>query len=643
MKKTIKYGGAALSAATAALAMGGSAFAAEPIKALTLNEETCAYTAEDSEVTDESVAKEQVAAYKAQVSVYNDSMLCYYKQAEELADKIMADSKTIGIQIEDDLDLLGDTVVAKLNSNVFSDVNDFADAQDDLVAAFDYDAEEGEKSVWERAVEANPYLNEDGIFKAIMEDTDDTYGQDEIIAEFNKAKTADQILQDIDAFRTLANKIDAEAKKADAAAKKAEAVVDEANEAAKAAQDEADDEYAAAKAAVEAAKEVEGVDAETIEALEAALEAAKSGETVDLTEVVAKANALVDEYVKAAEDYRVAENAAQEKGEAVTEAKKAVADAAKTLTSTYDYETELTDELLAEIRNYVEKDAPAGYEEIHAQIAELLEKYDEAAKKLDEAEKAELDANKAATAAQAKATLAFLAAEPTMESAKAVKVTAEAIKTAAESQAAANKAAAVAEAAADEFAGKTDDNTGEDDNKSDDEKKDDEKKDDEKPSDETPSDDKKDDEKPSDDKKDDEKKTSTYAVYSDSLGLVYSDGQNLTFHFDAEPVELLEVYVDGALIIYGQDYTVEEGSTKIVLANAFLDTLQAGEHTLKAVWVDDNETTVAFAIAEAEVEVETPDTGAATSEGSSAVASLVTTIMTATMAGAAVILRKRSA
>ena len=73
-----------------------------------------------------------------------------------------------------------------------------------------------------------------------------------------------------------------------------------------------------------------------------------------------------------------------------------------------------------------------------------------------------------------------------------------------------------------------------------------------------------------------------------------------------------------------------------------LDTLKAGEHTVVAYFEGGKTATAKFTIASAEVAA--PETGAATAAaGSASVSSLVGTIMAATLAGAAVVLRKRNA
>ena len=90
-------------------------------------------------------------------------------------------------------------------------------------------------------------------------------------------------------------------------------------------------------------------------------------------------------------------------------------------------------------------------------------------------------------------------------------------------------------------------------------------------------------------------------------------------------------------------YSVKEGSTIVTLSKELLDSLSEGEHTLAAVFTNGEISEAAnFTIKAAEVEVKAPETGVYTAETSAAISSFVTAFMAATIAGAAVVIRKRA-
>ena len=81
----------------------------------------------------------------------------------------------------------------------------------------------------------------------------------------------------------------------------------------------------------------------------------------------------------------------------------------------------------------------------------------------------------------------------------------------------------------------------------------------------------------------------------------------------------------------------------VTLSKELLDSLSEGEHTLAAVFTNGEISEAAnFTIKAAEVEVKAPETGVYTAETSAAISSFVTAFMAATIAGAAVVIRKRA-
>ena len=83
------------------------------------------------------------------------------------------------------------------------------------------------------------------------------------------------------------------------------------------------------------------------------------------------------------------------------------------------------------------------------------------------------------------------------------------------------------------------------------------------------------------------------------------------FRIDAEYGLFLQggkVYVDGELV-EEDNYTSEEGSTIITLKQGFVDTLSAGEHTLKVVFADGGVATTNFTVVKPTLTVDNPNTG----------------------------------
>ena len=69
-----------------------------------------------------------------------------------------------------------------------------------------------------------------------------------------------------------------------------------------------------------------------------------------------------------------------------------------------------------------------------------------------------------------------------------------------------------------------------------------------------------------------------------------------------------KVYVDGVLVD-SENYTSESGSTIITFKKEYVDTLSAGEHTLKVTFTDGGEATTTFTVANIIPEINNPKTG----------------------------------
>ena len=69
-----------------------------------------------------------------------------------------------------------------------------------------------------------------------------------------------------------------------------------------------------------------------------------------------------------------------------------------------------------------------------------------------------------------------------------------------------------------------------------------------------------------------------------------------------------KVYVDGVLVD-SENYTSESGSTIITFKKEYVDSLSAGEHTLKVTFTDGGEATTTFTVANVTPEVDNPKTG----------------------------------
>ena len=69
-----------------------------------------------------------------------------------------------------------------------------------------------------------------------------------------------------------------------------------------------------------------------------------------------------------------------------------------------------------------------------------------------------------------------------------------------------------------------------------------------------------------------------------------------------------KVYVDGVLVD-SENYTSESGSTIITFKKEFVDSLSAGEHTLKVIFTDGGEATTTFTVANVTPEIDNPKTG----------------------------------
>lgn len=69
-----------------------------------------------------------------------------------------------------------------------------------------------------------------------------------------------------------------------------------------------------------------------------------------------------------------------------------------------------------------------------------------------------------------------------------------------------------------------------------------------------------------------------------------------------------KVYVDGVLV-GSENYTSESGSTIITFKKEYVDTLSAGEHTLKVTFTDGGEATTTFTVANVTPDIDNPKTG----------------------------------
>lgn len=69
-----------------------------------------------------------------------------------------------------------------------------------------------------------------------------------------------------------------------------------------------------------------------------------------------------------------------------------------------------------------------------------------------------------------------------------------------------------------------------------------------------------------------------------------------------------KVYVDGVLVD-SENYTSESGSTIITFKKEYVDSLSAGEHTLKVTFTDGGEATTTFTVANVTSEIDNPKTG----------------------------------
>ena len=69
-----------------------------------------------------------------------------------------------------------------------------------------------------------------------------------------------------------------------------------------------------------------------------------------------------------------------------------------------------------------------------------------------------------------------------------------------------------------------------------------------------------------------------------------------------------KVYVDGVLVD-SKNYTSESGSTIITFKKEFVDSLSAGEHTLKVIFTDGGEAITTFTVANVTPEIDNPKTG----------------------------------
>ena len=69
-----------------------------------------------------------------------------------------------------------------------------------------------------------------------------------------------------------------------------------------------------------------------------------------------------------------------------------------------------------------------------------------------------------------------------------------------------------------------------------------------------------------------------------------------------------KVYVDGVLVD-SENYTSESGSTIITFKKEYVDSLSAGEHTLKVTFTDGGEATTTFTVANVTPDIDNPKTG----------------------------------
>ena len=69
-----------------------------------------------------------------------------------------------------------------------------------------------------------------------------------------------------------------------------------------------------------------------------------------------------------------------------------------------------------------------------------------------------------------------------------------------------------------------------------------------------------------------------------------------------------KVYVDG-ILVDSKNYTSESGSTIITFKKEFVDSLSAGEHTLKVIFTDGGEAITTFTVANVTPEIDNPKTG----------------------------------
>jgi hypothetical protein len=95
----------------------------------------------------------------------------------------------------------------------------------------------------------------------------------------------------------------------------------------------------------------------------------------------------------------------------------------------------------------------------------------------------------------------------------------------------------------------------------------------------------------------DDKPASTAYSKLEGTDASYTQGSNasMTFHFDAPYENLVSVAIDDK-VLDAKYYTVESGSTIIKVAPEYLATLDAGQHTLTALYSDGGVATADFVI-----------------------------------------------
>lgn len=620
MKKSIKYGSAIASAAAAALAMSGSAFAAKNI-ADTVDTATCGINT--IYVSDAAAGETESLVHQAQVN--QESAACYEAKANEVEAGIVAQAKELGIYVE--LSSGGanwSAITTKANGLVNSFTGTYGvktTTEAALKKALGNTSSDVTKPWVKANVATDGKYSDDGLYDVILEDAAgaNVYGGKEIIDAWNAAVKAQAIIAGVDSDSELAGlkgAATAATKAAEEIVKNLEAKADDAETAAKTADaNEEKAETAFGKVVTTAEGEIDrikeaGFSDETVAAVEEQLEAAKKGEKADFTEANAKAG--ID--LKAANEECDVAYHANIGAIAAVKNKQDAFDAIKdSSTATSEEKQAAYADLLA--AQEARKETQEAYNTLSAKVRTMKTVLDTDSKLGDAEIAVKRVTNKAKALETAKTT-----AEEQEEIAK-------------KARAAANKAAGIetpetpvtpgteepgSEEPGTDTPGTTD------------------------PTDEPGSTDPTDEPGSKIDVNPETGEPYTYAVIG-GTDQVYTTGKTLSFEFDGDHTRLDKVYINGKELDRS-NYTVTKGSTVITLKNAYLDTLAAGDYVLRATWLDGSENSVAFVVADAAVSTKvTPDTGAATSEGASAVASLAGIIATASIAGAAVVLRKRSA